>query len=141
MPRSRVLPLIVGILFACAAVAAGGAPKTVASLREAFRVPADAKVLFQSDDGAALTEAEFSKRLATAANVQLIKNPDKTIYTLALAKPAEFRRQTPITSLRGYSQLLLRRWDSPNPPDSEQVMNMLRRIDGHGRRLRRGHGQ
>ena len=99
MPRSRVLPLIVGILFACAAVAAGGAPKTVASLREAFRVPADAKVLFQSDDGAALTEAEFSKRLATAANVQLIKNPDKTIYTLALAKPAEFRRQTPITSL------------------------------------------
>ena len=99
MPRPRVLPLIACILFACASVAAGGAPKTVASLREAFRVPADAKVLFQSEDGVELTEAEFSRRLATAANVNLVKNPDDGTYTLALAKPGEFRKPPPITSL------------------------------------------
>jgi peroxiredoxin len=99
MLRSRVIPLIACVLFACAAVAAGGRPKTVASLRDAFNVPADAKVVFRSEDGASLTETEFSKRLATAANVQLIKDPEKGIYTLALAKPAEFRKAAPITSL------------------------------------------
>jgi len=97
MPRSRVLPAIACFLFACAAASAAGSP-TVASLREAFRVPADAKVAFQSEDGAPLSEAEFSKRLGSAANIQLIKGPEGT-YTLALAKPGEFRKATPITSL------------------------------------------
>jgi peroxiredoxin len=99
MPRSRVFLFIASVLLAFEAVAAGGRLMTVAALRDAFKVPADAKVVFQSEDGAALTEAEFSKRLATAANVQLIKNPDKITYTLALAKPGEMRKPTPITSL------------------------------------------
>jgi peroxiredoxin len=99
MPRPRIRPVIACFLFACAAVAAAAAPKTVASLRDAFSIPADAKVAFQSEDGATLTEAEFSKRLATAANVRLIKDPDKKTYTLALAKPGESRKAAPITSL------------------------------------------
>ncbi len=97
MPRFRLLPLIVA-LFACAAFAAGH-PKTVASLREAFKVPPEARVSFQSEDGTALSEDEFSKRLAMAASVQLIKNVDDGTFTLALRKPAEYRKPTPITSL------------------------------------------
>ncbi|MBC8026423.1 MAG: DUF1080 domain-containing protein [Steroidobacteraceae bacterium] len=98
MPRPRPLPLILA-LFACAALADGGHPKTVASLRDTFKVPADAKVSFQSEDGAALNEAEFTKRLPSAATVQLIKNVEKGTYTLALAKAAEYRKRPPITSL------------------------------------------
>jgi peroxiredoxin len=98
MPRSRLFPLIL-MLFACTALADGGRPKTVASLRDAFKVPADATVSFLSEDGATLTEAEFSKRLPSAANVKLIKNVEKGTYTLALAKPTEFRKPAPITSL------------------------------------------
>jgi peroxiredoxin len=98
MSQSRVAPLLVFALFACAALAASH-PQTVDSLREAFKVPANAKVNFQSEDGAALTEAEFSKRLVASANVRLIKNVDEGTYTLALAKPGEYRKPAPITSL------------------------------------------
>ena len=53
MSHSRVLTLIACLLFACAAVAAGGAPKSVAAVRDMFKIPADAKVVFKSEDGAA----------------------------------------------------------------------------------------
>ena len=97
MPRSRFVPLILAFV-ACAAFAAG-MPKTVASLRESFRIPADAKVAFQSEDGAALSEAEFTQRLSAAANIQLIKDVENGTYTLALAKAGEYRKPPPITNL------------------------------------------
>lgn len=95
---ARFAVLFVLLALAGAALAAGDT-KTVATLRETFKIPAEAVIAFESEDGATLTEAEFTARLAQGASVKLVKDLEKKTYTLALAKAGEFRKPPPITSL------------------------------------------
>lgn len=95
------------LLCSSAAIAASEPPKaparTVAELRKAFMIPEGAKLEFQSEDGKKLSEPEFIQLFAPGSSVSLVKNPDKGTYTLALAKPGEFRRPRPIVDVPQFS--------------------------------------
>ncbi len=105
MPNLRALVIL--LLCPCAAFAAVESPKspvrTVAELRKGFMIPAGARLEFQSEDGSKLSEQEFVERFTPGSSVQLIKNPAKGTYTLALAKASEIRKAAPIVDVPRFS--------------------------------------
>jgi hypothetical protein len=98
-PMARfVVSSILAALLACTALAAGPAV-TTPELRRMFGIPETATVLFEGDDGAALTEQEFAARFAKNSGVSLEKDEKNGTYTLVLAKPGLLRRPLPVVSL------------------------------------------
>jgi peroxiredoxin len=97
MTRFLVSSLLAA-LFAGASFAAG-MPTTVAEVRQMFRIPGDAKVVYKSEDGTVLTEPQFAALLPKGASVSLDKDEKSGVYTLAFAKPGAFRRPAPVVSL------------------------------------------
>jgi peroxiredoxin len=87
------------LLLAAPAPAAAEVPVTVAGLREAFRVPADAEVVLLGEDGSALDTAEFEKRLGAGMHPVLTKDPAKGEYSLKLKKEAPRVEQLDVTTV------------------------------------------
>src|SRR6185369_629914 len=85
----------------CATVqpAGGKLPTTEAGIRDSFGVPADWKIQYQDESGAAITAAQFEARAGKNTSVALIKNPEKHTFTMKLEKPGAGAVAKPVTSL------------------------------------------
>lgn len=97
--RASFAGIIVAALLSTLVVAQTPGPMTEAKLRELFQIPADAKLTYQAEDGATLTQQEFAKRLGPAVSVTLIKDPTSGARTLKLEKAGATVKSAPVTRL------------------------------------------
>jgi peroxiredoxin len=97
MPRLRTLSVLFVLLVSASIGAAR--PQTLAELRDAFGIPAGAKVVYQAEDGKTLTEQEFATLFGKSANASLAKDDAKGVYTLSLGKAGGVRKPPPVVDL------------------------------------------